>query len=191
MKCTKCGKHEVSFKITIIERGSGVAEERLVCQQCAAEHSPYIAKMMAKPTVAQVLEDLLKQQLAQASQAEAGEDAPAEIEAVACAACDLSFVEYKASGMLGCPECYDAFGDPLLEDIRRCQGTDAHVGWAPPAPSAQPDLRRKLEAMRSELQDCIENEDFERAAFLRDEIKKTTEELRRPLGGEALPEADA
>jgi len=168
MNCSHCEKGEVAYRFTTIPKGSGEPVTKDLCLSCAAELSPYIAKAIPKQSVNQLLEELLKQQVSME-----GGTTPEQIlpDIPPCGECGLEFAKYKATLMLGCANCYIAFGEHLAQDIRRLQGTDHH-GATPPGTKETPlDRQSRLAAMRAELQDCIENEDFQRATYLRDQIK--------------------
>lgn len=108
---------------------------------------------------------------------------------VECSACGLSFGEFRKEGLLGCPECYQAFVNklgPLLE--RAHDGGDHHCGKTPRRAGASLERQVKLGALRRELQSAIDHEQYERAAGLRDEIAA----LESPDGREqaSLDESD-
>jgi protein arginine kinase activator len=88
-----------------------------------------------------------------------------------CPACGLTFGEFRKEGLLGCPECYQAFASklgPLLE--RAHDGGDHHCGKTPRRAGASLERQARLGALRRELQSAIDHEQYERAASLRDEI---------------------
>jgi protein arginine kinase activator len=84
----------------------------------------------------------------------------------------LTFRDFRESGRLGCPHCYETYASHLQRLLRRVHGSTQHVGkvYLPPDPSAS-DLERRLQALRRKLNRAVESEDFERAAELRDEIR--------------------
>lgn len=182
-RCEKCNKHDASIKLTQITPGGGEPKEYRVCPSCAEEISPYIAKLTKKPSVSAILDELIKQQ-----SKEAGASLPAELGVATqndtvCPCCGLAFSRYKATVMLGCPDCYEAFGELLEGDLRKIHGATRHLGAAPEEQTSLALRQQRLSAMRQELADCVENEDFERAAFLRDELKRLAAEIERESGG--------
>ncbi len=184
MKCSKCEKGEVVFQFTTIDRKTHEPTTRHLCLECAAELSPWIAKNAKGATsVDALIEELLKSQLSQ----EGGASVPGQVlpDVPACSECGLTFPAYKATLMLGCASCYAAFGDHLAADIRKLQGgADRHTPDSVPGGEGTIDRAARLAAMRAELQDCIENEDFERATYLRDQIKSL-------LAGDGAPRAES
>ena len=178
MKCEKCGKDEAHIKLTRIEGGQ-VFQIHL-CQSCAAEASPYQKKILQKQaSIDTLLQELLKhQKVTLAGGAAEGEEA-ARIEVGPCPSCGLEYASYRSTFMLGCPDCYDTFAEVLEADLRKIHRATRHVGAGPNQDSELVDIQRRLEEMRDELRDAIEYEDFERAAFLRDEITKLE---KQPIG---------
>lgn len=106
--------------------------------------------------------------LAQLGDQESSPSEPAE----SCSFCELTFDDFKKTGRLGCPHCFDSFDSNLRRLLSRIHGATQHVGkvYLPPDP-ATADLDRRLDGLRRSLQHAIEAEDFERAAILRDEIR--------------------
>jgi len=89
-----------------------------------------------------------------------------------CSFCGLTFADFRESGRLGCPHCYETYGPHLQKLLRRVHGGTQHVGkvYLPPDPSSS-ELERRLDGLRRKLHRAVESEDFERAAELRDEIR--------------------
>ncbi|GHC09609.1 UvrB/UvrC motif-containing protein [Cerasicoccus arenae] len=88
-----------------------------------------------------------------------------------CSACGFSPSDFKRLGRLGCPECYESLGDfisPMLEKMHR--GTH-HTGKCPDELLARIQITRRIEAIEKALREAIEEEAYEEAARLRDELK--------------------
>lgn len=180
MICQICQKQNFTLRITRLK--DGVAEELRVCEDCAVRVSPYHAKLtkkknLDKASVESLLNDLLSKQegggpLEDLLQLGARVDLSAT-----CPSCGLDFQRYKQTYMLGCPDCYDSFGERLTEDIRRIHGATEHVtGRTPPAIRRNLDAQARARALRQELEECLEAEDYAAAARLRDEIRRLQEE---------------
>ncbi|MBS13710.1 MAG: hypothetical protein CME19_19180 [Gemmatimonadetes bacterium] len=87
-----------------------------------------------------------------------------------CGTCGKTFAEFKKSGLFGCADCYGHFEAHLPKLFKRVQGVTEHV-FDVEKPPEQDDLASLEEA----LSDAVACEDFERAAFIRDQLA----ELRR------------
>lgn len=92
-----------------------------------------------------------------------------------CPECGSSFVDIARSGKVGCASCYDVFYDRLIPTIRRIHGNTEHIGKF--AGGTDENARRKseLDELKHQLQTAIDNQEFEKAAELRDKIKELEE----------------
>jgi protein arginine kinase activator len=93
-------------------------------------------------------------------------------DAAACAFCGATARDFRATGRLGCPHCYDAMERSLRELLRRLHGSTRHVGQRYETPDThvveKPDT---LHDLRDRWRRAVESEQFEVAAELRDRIK--------------------
>ncbi len=167
--CQVCQKNAIAMKITRIV--DGVPTEYSVCAQCAPSISPHQAKLHSKKAKKISVENLLKQIIAQGeSGAKSGGGELAEDNS--CPDCGLPFARYRQTLMLGCPGCYEAFGEEFLADVQKIQGTTHHIEESAPAQQRiLADAQARLAALRHEMENCIRDEDFGRAAGLRDQIR--------------------
>lgn len=93
-----------------------------------------------------------------------------------CDHCGYPESEFRKTGRLGCPECYDVFVTPKMEILRKIQDAEVHKGKAPKNQDKR-GLRVSFARLNKELVESIENEDYERAAEIRDELKEVKEKL--------------
>ena len=70
----------------------------------------------------------------------------------------------------GCPDCYSTFADILNPYVQKIHGATRHIGTAPAAPE-QPKADPVAD-LKAQLKAAVESEDYERAASLRDEIRR-------------------
>ena len=114
-----------------------------------------------------------------AGMAEEGEDEKEKGEGLLCRNCGLNYKEFKASGRLGCSDCYRAFQEPLKKLIRKIHGSTSHHGKSPaqkePPP---PEPENKIGQLRKQLKEAVAREDYEQAARLRDSIREKEGETR-------------
>lgn len=91
---------------------------------------------------------------------------------VRCENCGSSFNDIVQSGRIGCADCYETFFDKLMPSIQRLHGNTKHEGKVPLNEVTNEDKETdKIAELREQMNKAIENEDFEQAAELRDEIK--------------------
>jgi len=94
-----------------------------------------------------------------------------------CAQCGFTHADFKKSGRLGCPECYQTFAEGLGGLLKSMHKGTRHAGKVPEELRAKRDLTEQLGRLQKTLNQAIEAEDFERAAQLRDEIKQVSGRL--------------
>lgn len=91
---------------------------------------------------------------------------------VKCPQCGFTQADFKKSGRLGCAECYKTFVEGLEGLLKTMHKGTRHIGKVPEALRRSRDTADQLKALQKKLAKAIEEEDFEQAAVLRDEIKK-------------------
>ncbi len=158
--CQRCnqGKATVHITDTVPEK-----RERHLCEQCAEKEGVIIKQKFV--TTNEILQQFLKHKVG----AGAADD-------LACPECGMTFREFQTKGVLGCPNDYSVFGPMLNPLIQRAhEGASQHIGKAPP--QADPSRQRLsgLVRLRRELQEAVEQEDYESAARVRDQIRAMEE----------------
>jgi protein arginine kinase activator len=91
-----------------------------------------------------------------------------------CPKCGFTQADFKKSGRLGCPECYKTFAEGLSGLLKSMHKGVRHVGKVPEALRQSRDMNERLKSLQKKLSKAIEDENFEQAAVLRDEIKQMT-----------------
>lgn len=93
-----------------------------------------------------------------------------------CKKCGSSFNDIAKTGKVGCADCYTTFYDSLLPSLQRIHGKARHVGRI--SSSAGPEAKRKakINSLKVDLNKCISDQNYEKAAKLRDEIKELEKE---------------
>ena len=100
----------------------------------------------------------------------------ASVDKKRCPKCSSTYAEIAHVGRVGCPECYTVFADELSRTIRSMHGTTSHTGSVPARQRARQEREEQIKKLREQMQDAIKKEDFERAATIRDEIRRASEE---------------
>jgi protein arginine kinase activator len=160
--CQRCKKQAATVHLTEIVKGE--KRESHLCDGCA--HSEGVTAPKPLP-VNQIISALVMQK--------AG---AVELANLTCPHCKLTFVEFRNTGLLGCPHDYDVFEKALVPLIERShEGASHHVGKIPrrldaPRPAPQIDLIK----LREELNKAVLQEQYEKAARIRDKIKNLESE---------------
>ncbi len=158
MLCDSCKELDAVVHLTRIV--DNAVTQLHLCEKCAAEKG--VQTSLATPQ--HPLGDIL--QAVQQQAAASSEDA------ASCAFCGATARDFRATGRLGCPHCYDAMEKSLRELLRRLHGSSRHVGSRYEVPVAHIDAKPdSLYDLRDRLRRAVESEQFELAAELRDRIR--------------------
>ena len=154
--CQRCGKAKAT--VHIMDTTPHKRELHL-CEACA-EKEGVIIKHQHQTTNA-MLKEFIKQKTGIA----AADD-------LTCPKCGMTFREFQSKGLLGCPNDYEVFNAVLAPLIERAHGgATHHVGKLPPEADLTVQKHTGLLRLRRELQDAIEQENYELAARVRDQIR--------------------
>jgi protein arginine kinase activator len=98
------------------------------------------------------------------------EEPAAKVPEVTCTRCRLSLSEFREKGWLGCPDCYRAFEREIEELLHQMHGAAPYKGKRYSRSVGTKIDTKDLVRLRHELNNAIRNEQFERAAAIRDRI---------------------
>lgn len=164
-KCLQCTK-QATLHITEIRSGKSVSLH--LCESCA--------KSYLNNVEVGGIPDEFESPIQIGGIGTIDSDTP-ESGAQACPTCGITFKQFRSQGRLGCAYDYELFRKdllPILESIHH--GETQHVGKIPPKVSADRRQHHELIRLRSELQAAINDENYELAAELRDQIRGYTAE---------------
>ena len=99
-----------------------------------------------------------------------------------CERCGMTYYDFQKKGKLGCGDCYEKFGKNLSELLRKIHGSDRHVGKMPFKGERTIKEQEDLKRLKDELNRMIQQEEFEKAAMLRDRIKELEEKMAGETG---------
>ncbi len=157
--CDFCGKNPGIVLVKVLDK-EGNAVELMICADCGRKRGlSGVEKTAPKKEEADSREPR------------------AESRNFTCPSCGLSFSEFKRRGRLGCANCYNAFEQELKQVIRRIHGSIRHTGKEPNKGRKKAQERLEVQRLRAELDAAIKEEDYERAAALRDLLRQTENEV--------------
>ncbi len=93
-----------------------------------------------------------------------------------CPGCGLTYTQIEESGKMGCNLCYQTFEEyisPLLEKIH---GRVLHRGKMPRRGRMRSNIEGQLYQLHQALDKVVKKEEYEKAAQIRDKIKKLQSE---------------
>ena len=163
MKCDKCRNKDAILNIIKISNGD---EKTLwLCGDCAKELMQISAAKddSDEGKVQSVLTGFL--------QALNTSKKISEIEKIVCENCGFTYKDFKNSGKLGCENCYEVFKTQIRPVIKRVHGDLEHIGKIPKKSGAEVLKNKTVKKLKIDLQKAIIEEEYEKAAIIRDEIK--------------------
>lgn len=160
-KCRRCSK-PATLHITEIREGD--VHELHLCELCAHEY------LNQEPSDTGDEADDLLAKLSEDQQLE-------ELDQLVCPNCGITFREFRSQGRLGCPHDYIAFRDELLPLLENIHDETQHCGKIPKRAPDASQRQYRLIKLRSELRAAVEDEQYETAARLRDQIQALEVEL--------------
>ena len=162
MKCDLCHENIPSF--VVYEFNKGVGKNSFLCQSCALKlNIPEAIKQKDFPLTL-FFEELLKKN-----------GLPPMIK-TPCQ-CGTYFEEIIESGKVGCPNCYVHFQELLALLLKNIFGQILYKGRIPKDTSKLIDLNQKKSLLENKLREAITLEEYEKAAYLRDEIQYINDEM--------------
>jgi len=172
--CDRCGEREATIHEVLIQSGSKL--ESHLCEACAQSAATPASSVLTTGV------DLGKS----FGIGDPTPEIPTQAKDAVCPECGREWSSVRRTGLVGCPTCYEAFEDRLRPLIERAhEGGACHIGKSP---------RRRLESLkregrdlgellgdeheraermrllRKQLGDALEQEQYERAAQIRDEL---------------------
>ena len=159
-KCDSCGEKPATIKVRQVNK-DGTSTEVEVCADCAKEKGISGVETI-KIDVTKVLDEIRSK-------------VDEEDKKLVCEGCGMSFAEFKRQGRLGCSTCYTSFVERLEPIVRRIQGAGQHVGKTTKSGRKKARERMSVRRLREDLKTAIQDEDYEKAAELRDQLNRAEE----------------
>lgn len=177
--CQICGKRPATTHLTEIADSDGDRRELHLCATCVEQLD--LKLEAGPPPIADILKKKHKIKAAtgdgdpeEEQLAEAEEEADEEGSSVneECPGCGLTFAEFAVNNRFGCAQCYADFGERIETMLARYHGSSVHLGRRPGAKATSDDRLAKRARLDAELREAIAHEAYEKAAKLRDEIRR-------------------
>ena len=134
MKCQRCKEREAN--VQIMQQIAGKKPQTfMLCDVCARELGismpsfPMTGKVSSNPFT--LLGNIFQSNFG------LGADEIKEQPSYRCSQCNTTFEEFKKSGFLGCPSCYEAFASQMDPVFSRTQMGKKHVGRKPGVKSSK------------------------------------------------------
>jgi len=172
MLCQICGKNPATVHYT--EAHDNKMSEIHVCENCAEEKGFQQSAKQHQFDIGELLAGMVDTMTSTEEE---------RVGHVQCPECGLPYSGFKETGRLGCAKCYAAFQFQLRPLLRRIHGDTRHRGKVPVRDGEGVSRTRQIQRLHDELQRAVEREDFERAAEIRDEIRRLESVAGSPAEG--------
>jgi protein arginine kinase activator len=183
MLCQKC--HQRPATVFLSQTVGQETSQAHLCEECAQEQNQFYSEFFPFNPFAEVtnfINGLLvfdqEQPNAPDMNFEKNEFETTEKQ-LQCPHCGYQWVTFRQNGRLGCPKCYEAFSRYLEPLISSIHGNVQYPEENPMDESKSVKDKKEdsaedtpLKQLRTSLQKAIQQENFEEAAKIRDEIKK-------------------
>lgn len=179
MKCENCGENEANVKYTQII--NGVKKEWNLCKKCSEDLgiSNFNMDFDMPMNLSSFFADFL-------DEVNTGSFLPnaKQVEELKCKECGETFEEFVNTGKFGCGNCYEVFSDKIDTILKNMHNGNRHIGrkgipsktHITNAKQEVVENQSQLEKLKQDLKQAIQEERYEDAAKIRDEIKKQEEE---------------
>jgi hypothetical protein len=132
------------------------------------------------------------------------EEKKVDYDRVICPDCKTRYTDFVRQSRFGCPSCYEVFDVLMRDNIKQLQGSDIHKGKRPKyglrmrpesearemavnegseketsvAPASSPEVERRIQirGLRVQLNAAVREENYVRAAEIRDRIRALEKE---------------
>lgn len=157
MKCDRCGAPSVYHSTLIV---NGVSKNTSLCRECALKEGVFNQQKTS----------LFDEMFSSFSDILGFE----QVENVLCPVCKTSLREFKSSGRLGCPNCYDMFREEISKIVKRIAPFESHKQDAIKAKVKPEKLSKedKIKQLRAEMKLAVSEERYEDAAKIKKQIAR-------------------
>ena len=183
MKCDRCKVNDAN--VVIKHNINNIVNELHLCESCIkslglqAMNSPFWD--LASPL--SLGENFFKalKQIEQPVAVNTGVFVSDQDEKIVCKACNMSLVEFREKGKLGCNQCYGYFHEQLDQLFRRIQSKESHCGRHSAQEPERVEIieaRESIKRLRDDIREAVDREDYQRAALCKQEIEILSKKIR-------------
>lgn len=164
MLCQVCEKNPATLHYTKIVNGE--VTELHLCEECARDHKEL--EFDTSFSFHKFLTGLIDNIQGPTTNEE---------EEIVCNVCGMSYEKFKQVGKFSCPNCYDAFKEKLIPLFKEVHGHNSHIGKIPKRGGGIIGVKREIKKLKNKLDVLIKEEEFEKAAVVRDKIKELEQKI--------------
>lgn len=174
MICSECNQRPATLHFSKIINGNKT--EIHLCEICAKENEDlFMINGSSSFSINNLLAGLLNME---PSFQQIKQDPVQKEQVLQCKGCSMTFSQFMKIGRFGCPHCYETFKEHLQPVFKRLHGGNIeHKGKVPERVGGHILIKKSIGKLREELKELIVNEEFEKAAEIRDEIRNKEKQL--------------
>lgn len=179
MLCQKCHKKTASVFISSIINGQET--KMYLCSDCAKDYPLFNFNFQEPFSIKDVMD---KFNIDDNSLSEDEYNKLLEIDKdsidksgkeIICPNCYSTYDEYRETGKLGCSKCYEAFEKQLKPILKNIYGYEDYIGKIPKNSDNEIYISNEIRILKEDLNRAVEQEEYEKAADIRDKIKELEE----------------
>ena len=159
MHCDVCKNNQATVFLTEIVDGK--MKKVNLCESCSIE------KGVTDPTAFALADKLFGKGVAQEIEKSAAVES--------CAVCGFTQTDFKKTGRLGCANCYETFEIGLDTLLKAMHKGLTHTGKIPSRLYRNLQIDNQRKNLQRDLQKAVEEERYESAAEIRDQLRKLEE----------------
>ena len=171
MICEECGEREATCHVTMI--AGGTSRTRHLCQDCMEKIRGGLGRSLPDLNLGNLVSSIFSAILPSELRKDIVEAAEPD---KACSTCGTTLHTFRKTGCLGCPDCYQAFREELEPMLRQIHGKLNYTGRRPLEDGEEQKIRAEREEMIRQMEEAVEQEDFETAALIRDRLRSMAKE---------------
>lgn len=168
MFCEECKEKPATVHLTQVFNGEKV--ESHLCENCASQKSGFIFDTVNKFSLPNLLGGMFGANYSL-------QKVPETATPSKCPNCGMRIIDIRQAGKLGCSECYKVYEQELEAPLRRIHGSSQHIGKIPVRGGEKVLVRKQIETLKNRLQEAIREEQYEKAAEIRDQVKEMESKL--------------
>ena len=159
MKCDSCEEKATVFYTQVAD---GKLKKFVLCESCAK------AKGITNPDGLLMAGEALKPMVIGGSDPEIF---PTQGKSE-CSTCGFTISELQKVGRLGCPDCYQVFASEIGQRLSSLHKGIVHVGHVPAGLARKRELTHRISELEENLEKAVNEERYEDAAVVRDELEQ-------------------
>jgi protein arginine kinase activator len=162
MNCELCKEREATVHLTQVIDGS--IKKLHLCEECAAKSGIDVHGPIS------ITDILLGMGIKPKEMEPVAAGGAASVVERTCPKCHMRRTDFKKTGRFGCGTCYEAFAEELPPLLKAMHRSEQHVGKVPAGEAVRVRAATELASLETALKKAIDDEKYEEAARLRDQI---------------------